>query len=124
MTRVVYGIDFSAFRPIRIVLKVANRCKDEFLAQSILNDFYVNDHSFGADSVQDAKKKDENCTAFKNYGFELRNCASSNHETIMSLPKRLQERTDQKVFMDNNYKIEGLGVSWKRISDHVSFNSI
>ena len=52
MTSFVYDIASSAFRSIRIGLEVANQCKREFLAQSKTNDFSVDDHSFGANSVQ------------------------------------------------------------------------
>ena len=74
MTRVTYGISSSAFlHSTRSVVEVANLCKDQVLAQSIKNDFYVDDSLSGAESIEDAKTKvDEICVVLNNYGFELR----------------------------------------------------
>ena len=124
MTRVTYGIASSAFHSTRSVVEVANLCKDQVLAQSIKNDFYVDDYLSGAESTEDAKTKvDEICAVLNNYGFELRKWASSHHEITLSLPENLRESTNQEKFMDNNYKIKTLGVSWKPNSDHFGFYS-
>ena len=124
MTRVTYGIASSAFHSTRSVVDVANLCKDQVLAQSIKNDFYVDDYLSGAESTEDAKLKvDEICADLNNYGFELRKWASSHDEITLSLPENLRESINQEKFMDNNYKIKTLGVSWKPNSDHFGFYS-
>ena len=41
----------------------------------------------------------------------------------LSLPEILRESTNQEKFMDNNYKIKTLGVSWKPNSYHFGFYS-
>ena len=46
--------------------------------------------------------------------------SSSHHEITSSLPEKLRENSDKEKFMDENYKIKTLGVSWKPNS--VSFH--
>ena len=101
------------------MVKVPNLCKEQVLAQSIKNDFYVYDYLSGAESIEYAKTKvDEICTVLNIYGFELRKWASSHHEITLSLPENLRESTKQENFMDIYYKIKTLGVSCKPNSDH------
>ena len=123
-TRVTYGIASSAFHSTRSVVEVANLCKDKDNAQSIKNDFYVDDYLSGTDSIEDAKTKvDEICAVLSNYGSELRKWAYSHHEITLSLPENLRESTNQDKFMDNNYQIKTLGVSQKPNLDHFSLYS-
>ena len=113
MTRVTYGIASSAFLSTRSVIDVDNRCSEVALAQ-IENDFYDADYLFGANTITEALAKVRKvCEELKKYGFELRKWSSSHHEIISSLPEKLRENRDKETFMDENYKIQTLGISWK-----------
>ena len=127
MTRVTYGIASSAFHSTRSLVEVANRCKDESLQKSIKQDFYVDDYLSGADSIPEAHNKVEQIgQQLKKHGFDLRKWSSSHHEIISSLPEALRENGDQEKFMDENYKIKTLGISWMPNTDifcfHTKFN--
>ena len=124
MTRVTYGIASSAFHSTRSVIEVGNRCSDDLLAKTIKHDFYVDDYLSGANSVEEAKiKVTKIYEKLKEYGFELRKWSSSHHEITSSLPENLRENPDKEKFMDENYKIKTLGVSWKPNSDSFHFYS-
>ena len=124
MTRVTYGIASSAFHSTRSIVEVANRCEDEALGNSIKNDFYVDDYLSGADSIEEAHVKVAKlCDELKNYGFELRKWTSSHHEIIVSLPESLRESANDEKFMDENYRIKTLGLSWKPNLDVFNFHS-
>ena len=125
MTRITYGIASSAFHSTRSLVEVANRCPDQSLENSIKQDFYADDYVSGAESIPDARSKVEQiCQEHKNHGFELRKLISSHHEIISSLPEAQSEITDQKTFMDKNYKIKTLGISWMPNTDIFCFRRI
>ena len=86
-------------------MEVANRCEDRALANSIKNDFYVDDYLSGADSIEEAHVKVAKlCDELKKYGFELRKWTSSHHEITASFPESLRESGKDEKFMDENYK--------------------
>ena len=124
MTRVTYGIASSAFHSTRSLVEVGNLCKNEEIGHSIKFDFYVDDYLSGAETLEDAKQKvHEICTQLKQYGMELRKWASSHSDIIVELPQHLRESSDEEKFMDQNYKIKTLGISWKPNLDSFIFHS-
>ena len=72
-------------------MEVANSCEDKALANSIKNDFYIDDYISGADSIEETHVQVAKlCDELKKYGFELRKWTWAHHEITASLPESLR----------------------------------
>ena len=62
-------------------------------------------------------------TQLKQYGMELRKWASSHSDIIVELPQHLRDSAEEDKFLDQNYKIKTLRISWKPNLDSFIFHS-
>ena len=95
MTRVAYGVASSSFHAIRSLVECANREGVSFEAQiSIKRDFYVDDILTEANSVDEAKKlQNDLIQALKQAKFDLRKWTCSEASLVLSLPPSIEKPT-------------------------------
>ena len=96
MTRVTYGVASSSFHAIRSLVECANHEGVSLQAQiSIKRDFYVDDILTGANSVDEAKKlQNDLIQALKQAKFDLRKWTCSEASLVLSLPPEYREAND------------------------------
>ena len=95
MTRKTYGVASSSFHVIRSLVECANLEGVSLEAQiSIKRDFYVDDILTGANSVDEAKKlQNDLIQALKQAKFDLRKWTCSEASLVLSLPPSIEKPT-------------------------------
>ncbi|XP_055326288.1 uncharacterized protein LOC129580119 [Sitodiplosis mosellana] len=90
LTTVMFGLGPAPFLAIRTLKELANEVEREYPLASLAlkNNFYVDDYSDGADTVQQALDKCSQLKlALKSAGFNLRKFASNSAEFLAHLPE-------------------------------------
>jgi hypothetical protein len=121
LTTVTYGTASAPFLATRCLKKLAqdNLELHPKAAQTLQDDFYVDDLLSGTSTVEEAMEiQRELSTLLATAGFPLRKWASNNSQLLDTIPKPLQE-TSQTVSLDNEDGIITLGIQWNTKSDQL-----
>lgn len=91
-------------------------------AETLENDFYVDDVMSGADTLEEVIEKQKQLgTLLRTAGFVLRKWSSNNIEVLQNVPKEhLETKSELHIKIENTVKT--LGVHWHPKADFFSYN--
>lgn len=124
LTRVTFGVNCSPFLAIRTLHQLA---KDEGrpfpeAAQVLATETYIDDIVSGADTLDEAKKLQEDLIKLLKLGhFELRKWTSNSPELLQALP---EDYRDTPVFLENHNEphLTILGLRWSPETDAFTYD--
>ena len=117
MARVTYGIGSSAYHSIRPLQEASKLTENKRVAQSILNDVYVDDFLSGSNRVMEAVElQDDTIKTLDKANMQLRKWVSNEPKLIERLPSDLRGNEGVNLFEDHA-TIKTLGIVWEYSSD-------
>lgn len=102
LTTVTFGQASAPFTAIRTLKQIAidNELKYPIAAKILINECYVDDIHYGADSIEQVVQgRDELITALKSAGLELRKWATNESSVLASLPPEMLDLSPEHRFM-------------------------
>lgn len=123
LTTVTFGTAAAPFMATRTLNEIAavNEATYPMAAETIREDFYVDDLISGQDDIKSAlKAKDELLTVLPAAGMQLRKWSSNSDELLRSLPMEMTEKSLQS-FEDGD-STKALGLQWNPRTDKFSFS--
>ena len=125
LNTVTYGIVPSAYHAIRCLRQLAIDESSNFsrnVLDLILNNMYVDDALFGADTIDEAiELSKEFSNLLTAGGFPLRKWSANSSELLSHIPKdwlEVDNTESQNLFKEQKL----LGIRWNSESDRLSFN--
>ncbi|XP_055922684.1 uncharacterized protein LOC129953494 [Eupeodes corollae] len=120
LTVVTYGMTSSAHNAVRALIQCAKDAEHEFpdAARAIIEDFYMDDCTTGADSEQKAIELSKDIDqVLKGAGFELRKWKSNSKALVRNMNYEEQE----SILFEDDEKSSILGIKWLLEKDQFTF---
>ncbi|XP_055838041.1 uncharacterized protein LOC129906336 [Episyrphus balteatus] len=121
LNTVTYGSASASYLATRCLLKLAEDNEENYplASQAIKKNFYVDDCSTGAETLEDAKSLLTDVTKIlKQRNFELRKFCSNHPDILQSVP---EEQKEQLVAFHQSEVIKMLGLIWDPALDAFRF---
>lgn len=123
--RVTFGTASAPYLAVRTLMQVANDESKDFpakVAQTIREDFYVDDLMSGSDTVEEAIELSNNISQLLTRGgFILQKWSSNNHEFIEQIQP--SSRSTHAFTDKQDCVMKTLGLSWNNDTDQFQYNS-
>ncbi|XP_055840379.1 uncharacterized protein LOC129907962 [Episyrphus balteatus] len=111
LTVVTYGMTSSAYNAVRALMQCAREAEPEFpnAAKAIMEDFYMDDCTTGADSEEQAIELSKDIDhVLRGAGFELRKWKSNSR----ALVKDMNYEEQESILFEDDEKASILGLKW------------
>ncbi|XP_032569851.1 uncharacterized protein LOC116800206 [Drosophila sechellia] len=120
LTTVTYGTASAPYLATRVLVDIADKCKNQVISAIIRNDFYMDDLMTGADSVEEANKLITLILhELQKVGFNLRKWISNNSKILTTV----EDTGDNKVLnIIENECVKTLGLKWEPQNDLFKFS--
>ncbi|XP_055840363.1 uncharacterized protein LOC129907896 [Episyrphus balteatus] len=120
LTVVTYGMTSSAYNAVRALIQCAREAEQEFpnAAKAIMEDFYMDDCTTGADSEEQAIELSKDINhVLRGAGFELRKWKSNSR----ALVKDMNYEEQESILFEDDEKASILGLKWLLEKDQFTF---
>ncbi|XP_031632584.1 uncharacterized protein LOC116346586, partial [Contarinia nasturtii] len=117
LTTVTFGVTQSPFVAIRVLKQLAHEIAEKYplAAKAILESFYMDDFSGGADTVEEASEVCRQLKAgLKSGGFNIRKFGSNSNELMSRIPVEDREIANENI-------IKALGLVWRPETDMFTY---
>ena len=111
LNTVTYGTKSATYLSVRTVLQLAEDERADFpeMSRIVKEEFYVDDHLGGADTIEEARRQIRRLRAFfQRGGFNLRKFIANEPEVLQDLDSSLIEKSRKAIGTDETTKTLGL----------------
>lgn len=125
LNRVTFGVASAPFQAIRTLHRIADDYAEThpYGSKCLKEDFYVDDMSTGASTIELAlKKQREVREILKLSGMNIRKWTSNHDELLQEIPMEERELKDSAELMEK-CSIKTLGLKWNVKGDYFEFNT-
>lgn len=116
LTVVTFGMASSTFNAVRALIQCARDCRDRFpeASETIEKCFYIDDGTFGSDSIEEAKMLCKEVEFILNQGgFFLKGWASNSPQ----IEAVMNATTDNEIIIGKDDETKILGLRWLKNTD-------